>query len=179
MGLRHWGEYDHVLAKSSDAAALIALHETPCSEEEAIKILGWAEGLKPRRLLNDVKLPMRLYFMGNRGRAGTKMRRGHYRHHMSLPKGGGRRLRVGIVLHEYAHLVAEAGAKHNHEFVRILDELVTLFNAGAMPAEAVAAGPPIYKKHTPRGKCFRCGQQTTRKSTRFPGSYSCRACEWR
>ena len=38
MGLRHWGEYDHVLAKSSDAAALIALHETPCSEEEAIKV---------------------------------------------------------------------------------------------------------------------------------------------
>jgi hypothetical protein len=180
MGIRHWAEYDHVLERSSAPETLIKLHETPCTEQEAIAILHWLDTQRARRLFRDAPLPMRLYFMGYRGRAGMKIRQGKAHHHMSLPSGavnGGRRLRVGLVLHEYAHLVAPSGEKHGKIFVDILDDLVRLFNTGTMPREQAAAGPPIHRRHQKRGKCWRCGQQTTRRHSTLDGRYSCKACE--
>ena len=183
MSKIHWAEYDEVMRASDVPGALAKLHDTPCTQEEALKILAWCESVQQRRAdtithvsgtTHQEFLPLRVFFMGHRGRASVRRRREGFVQLISLPVGG-KRLRVGIVLHEYAHHVAPAGCMHSQPFVNVLDRLVQRFNSAVLPqAVPVAAG--MHRSYVKRSKCFRCGVGTTRKHSRT-GIASCGRCE--
>jgi hypothetical protein len=182
MGLTHWGEYDHVLAKSRDAQRLMRLHEIRCSKTEALALLTWCQSAMQKRRPEL----LRAFFAGTRGRAGTRVdkHRGVVKYvFVTLPPEGSRRLRVGIVLHEYAHLVAPRGAKHDWRFVTVLDDLCELFESAKLELD-VAAGTPVdqtlHRSYTKRVKCVHCKMGTTRKHS-VKGYACCGVCEriWR
>lgn len=124
---------------------LTEAHAAPCSQDEAITILGLLRNLPP----------MKVIFASNaRGRA--RFSRRTKRYGMTLPcVPGGRagKLRAGIVLHEAAHILAHLELKrfnHQEQFCRTLRRILqTDWRNHTMPTSSFAA---IYHRH--RGQRF-------------------------
>jgi hypothetical protein len=170
--IKHRDEYPEVLAASRDPHRLIALHEARCDEGTALTIMAWL--LKER----PIARPLKTVFAGNRGRATSMKRRpnGDYVSWISLPTITSGRLRIGIVLHEYAHLLTP-GAKHGHVFTSMLDDLCELFLGATIRPAEVSLAATGYVKYQKRSKCFRCGIGTTRTHSTKPSLPCCGRCE--
>jgi hypothetical protein len=163
-------EYEPVLRASADRSRLERLNATPCTQDEAIAILEW---LRRRHPLSTT-LPLKLFFMGRRGRASRLVHADRLL--ITLPAGG-KLLRVGLVLHEYAHHLAGLGTGHGPVFVQALDELALSFETedayacADTPDAAASEGPPLYTQYAKRQRCHFCGVNTTRKHSR--NAYPC------
>lgn len=112
-------EYTTVQAAAADEGwlhALLDAHLTPCAETDARRLCSWV-GLG--------HIPIR--FTNRRGRARFS-RRGYGISLPSTPGTGFAKLRVGLVLHEAAHVLdrMESGTfGHREKFRRVLRDLVT------------------------------------------------------
>lgn len=119
--LRSVAEYTRVLGRAHREgwqAELVEAHATPCDADVARCLLT---------RIPEIPRTLNLRFRGRRGRAGY--RRGQYR--ISLPIESGAtygKLRVGVVIHEAAHVVARVRhgmrMKHGPEFCAVLRELL-------------------------------------------------------
>jgi len=153
------GEYPWVASESRDTAALRRAHETPCTKAEAEALI---RALACELLPAADALSLRLTWGSNRGRGGILKERkreirgvfggrtryrlrdtGRSMPYVSLPdvpmeKGGpwlvdgSSRLRVGLVLHEFSHVLAIRDEQEEHDghgpiFVAKLDALVWLW----------------------------------------------------
>ena len=111
------GEYTMVGRRSKNYALLKQLHETACTQEEALSIV------KTVSHQYGITVSVVRFREGVRGRAYCKT------FALSLPATPGAgfgRLRVGIVLHELAHLIAFHRFKeraHRRPFLSLLDYL--------------------------------------------------------
>lgn len=147
------GEYQHVLNRTTREAALVHAHRIPISRGDALWLV------KQLAARFEVEQPV-VRFSSKKGRAGKRflgadgrVRRGvrgedlasgvaRRVNYISLP---GRildvrdgewygYLRVGLVLHEFAHLLAMARghtcAHHGPEFVQALDDVLDYFYGG-------------------------------------------------
>jgi hypothetical protein len=172
-------EYDKVLQLSADAEALLRVHGMPLTKDEAKAVLDWAVAIRPRP---SKEKPLRLFFRGKRGK--YSLTKGY----ISLPAAAPR-LRVGIVLHEYAHhlerkrkdtvseslMEVKGKDPHGKDFVRVLDELVSLFLAGAAAERnAPAAASFELRTYKKRGRCLGCKMATTRRTE--SGEPGCKKC---
>ena len=157
------GEYPWVARKSRDIAALRRAHETSCTKAEAETLiralarellpapeaaalrLTWGSKRGRGGVLAERKREVR-FRCELTGRTYYKMRRtGRFKPYISLPQvplepGGGwwvdgsSRLRVGLVLHEFAHVLTfDADEAHGPIFVAKLDALVTLWEEDLLP----------------------------------------------
>jgi len=183
------GEYDSVFGASQEKERLRRLHDTPCSKEEALAIVRWLVRVRPVYVGNFLLGRLQVVFAGKRGRAGIKRRpSGVVRPWISLPAPqyrfaatGKPCLRVGIVLHEYAHHLATLAVGHTRPFVQVLDALCVLFETSQVDRADLASGPPtgeiVANSYVKRGRCWQCGQSTTRRHSRLPGRYSCKKHE--
>src|SRR5262245_23622274 len=173
MGNTHWAEYDSVLAASRDPARLERLHEVPLTQSQAVALLQWAAKQMPLTGSQELKV----FFMGRRGRATRKSREGVIvKRLITLPKetayrvvDNRRLLRVGLVLHEYAHHAVGLEAGHGEAFVKALDDLCEAAEAPQEARSAAAGAKIVHTTYTKRSKCFRCGVMTTRKHSGKPG----------
>jgi len=148
------GEYDWVACESRDLPALVRVHSTPCTCEEATALLS---ELARQHLPTAEANAFRVQWGSKRGRGGylalrkREVRfvcpvtgRAHYRMskigqvpYVSLPKipmkqGGPWKdsLRVGLVLHEFAHvLTIDNDQWHGKVFTKSLDDLVAAWIA--------------------------------------------------
>jgi len=134
------GEYQKVSRLSRDPHRLQSAHQTPCTQEAAQKIVGIVDDL------HDIEVSVVRFRERACGRA-------YYNRALSLPATPGAGfgcLRVGIVLHELAHLVTwkqygrpqrRAGTRrtkrkgaeaHGQVFVSILDDLIEMWAEGKL-----------------------------------------------
>lgn len=113
------GEYPRIAQKTSNYELLDRLHDTPITQGAALELIKDITGTFSIKI-GEVK-----FKPDHNGRAMWKTRNLIL---PSTPKNGNRRvgrLRVGIVVHELAHLTAvDRGCKtHGDAFIKILDEL--------------------------------------------------------
>ena len=111
-----YGEYAKVSRRTKNYDLLEMLHSTPCTQSEAIAMI---ESIAKQYGISVSAIRFR---EGSRGRAYYK------KFSITLPATPGSgfgRLRIGIVLHEIAHLIAcKRGEKaHRQVFVDVLDTL--------------------------------------------------------
>jgi len=171
------GEYAWVARESRDIAALRRAHETPCTRVEAEALIrALARELLPAADAVALRLTWgskrgRGGYLAERkrevrfrcevtGRTYYRTRRtGRFTPYISLPRvplepgrgwwdGGSSRLRVGLVLHEFAHVLAfrdEEGG-HGPIFVAKLDALVWLWEDD--PLHVLRGGAPALGRVT-------------------------------
>lgn len=148
MPLKHknFGEYSKVCKLTRNLALLLSAHETPCNQDEA------------KALIETVARKYGLQVSAVRFKEGVRGWAYYKSQSLSLPASAGKgfgRLRVGIVLHEIAHLITRkkigiplrvGGMKlrrktgeesHGTVFVSVLDDLLQGWSDGSLYTEEI------------------------------------------
>ncbi len=126
------GEYNGVFRKSVQRDRLRQCHAKPITVRDAHDLI--------RRMDRHYKTSTRVRFGNRRGAGGFDSKRRPY---ISLPTQSGpdrsgRGLRLGLVLHEYAHVlqcVRQNVTNHGAAFVNVFDELLCLFGGEFQPLQ--------------------------------------------
>lgn len=162
-------EYSSILtaaAREGWLDDLVEAHATPCTQDQALTIL--------RSLEMPQAMPIR--FASRSGRVGRK----HGRYRMSLPQNSGGRfngLRVGIVIHEAAHILDHLRTQsfgHGPKFQRAFSQALQTNWRDLMPTRSFRE---IYGRH--RGpyslmlsRQVAEGKKTISKNDHLPGPFS-------
>ncbi len=163
-------EYPAVMAGSTDPEALTHVHREACTREEAAELVSRLNAAHPPAWSWDGKIR----WAGKRGRVRYRPRTQQC--FLTLPSD--QSLRVGVVLHEWAHMTLAHGFAHGRHFIEVLDYLTARWMSGAFGTweqviEAAASAPPA-PKWAKRRPCVGCKVQTTRMRN---GRTICARCE--
>ena len=179
-------EYDVVVAASSDPARLERLHRTRINPGQAIALVElllrilpiYRDGYERNGKVLPVR-SIRAFFAGQRGRASANFSKEPGAVHLRiLLPGFSHRLRVGIVLHEYAHHLVGLKHRHDRTFTGALDLLCEFVETGkiGLPEQTAAGTTDLHRAYSPRSACRRCRVATTRKHS-ILGTPCCGRCE--
>lgn len=139
MSLLCPGEYETVAARSMNLARLRRAHNTPCDHALAFTLVAImhevhkqdyvaGKGIIPKVHFRRSKLGRKRSFSYTNTKTGQKtLRLPHEEmiYNPSVHKSPTGRLRVGVVIHEYAHLLTvKKTDNHGHLFTSVLDQLL-------------------------------------------------------